>query len=174
MLCFFALEAHLDASTYHHPHYSENNSVHNSCFLLVYFKDCHYAASDRHHVAEPLGILPLILPSPLLSGNSESAACNCCACSWCCLWLINELPDQRENLWSHWKFWPISFLYPCRVLCLYLWIQHNSYQKETMEKNNRKKKFCWRCNCLVTGHIQVCLCNGCESDICWTKHYCMM
>lgn len=37
-------------------------------------------------------------------GDSESTACNCCSCSWCCLCIINEPADQRENPWSLWKF----------------------------------------------------------------------
>lgn len=63
--------------------------------------------------------------------NSEPVSCNCCSCSWCCLWLINELVDQREDLWSHWKFWPISLLYPPK--------EHNS-DKNTPGENKNKKK----------------------------------
>lgn len=63
--------------------------------------------------------------------NSEPVTCNCCSCSCCCLWLINELVDQREDLRSHWKFWPISLLYPPK--------EHNSDKKYTRGKYN--------CNC---------------------------
>lgn len=83
-------------------------------------------------------LLPYCL-SFLNRGNSESVACNCCSCSWCCLWLINELVDQRENLWSHWKFWPISLLYPRKALSLYLWIQHSSYKNTPWENKSKKK-----------------------------------
>lgn len=111
------------------------------CFGPFFLSPSHYKASDRHHADTPPHTLPLMTASPLPGrGNSESAACNCCSCSWCCLWLINELLDQRENLRSHWKFWPISLLYPLQALSVYLWIQHNSYQKDSMGKQQQKKK----------------------------------
>lgn len=67
--------------------------------------------------------------SILNGANSEPVSCNCC--SWCCLWLINELVNQREDLRSHWKFWPISLLYPPK--------EHNS-DKNTPGENKNKKK----------------------------------
>lgn len=78
-------------------------------------------------------------------GDSESVACNCCSCSWCCLWLINELADQRENPWSHWKFRPISLLYPPKVLSLYSSVQHSRNRKEkksTTGKTKQQQKIC--------------------------------
>lgn len=172
----FASGAYPDTSKQIHLHYSEKNNMHYAVFWAIFLSPSHYTASDRHHAGTPPHTLLLMTASPLPGrGNSESAACNCCSCSWCCLWLINELLDQRENLRSHWKFWPISLLYPLQALSVYLWIQHNSYQKDAMGKQQQKKKFCANCNCIVTaGLVRVCLCNGCESGICWTKHYCMM
>lgn len=46
----------------------------------------------------------------------ESVACNCWSCSCCCLWLINELVDQRENPLSLWKTRPICLFYPPRAV----------------------------------------------------------
>ena len=94
--------------------------------------------------------------------NSEPVACNCCSCSWCCLWLINELVNQREDLRSHWKFWPISLLYPPK--------EHKSAKNTPEEnKNNNNKKWLLRLSlCIVTRVsivvIRVCLFTGRESD----------
>lgn len=76
--------------------------------------------------------------STLNGANSEPVSCNCC--SWCCLWLINELVDQREDLRSHWKFWPISLLYPPK--------EHNSDKNTPGENKNNKKSCCCNCHCV--------------------------
>lgn len=100
--------------------------------------------------------------------NSEPVACNCCSCSWCCLWLINELVDQREDLRSHWRFWPISLLYPPK--------EHNSDKNTPGEnKNNNKKSCCCNCHCVQSQDsemIRVCLFTGTESDMDNFSRYC--
>lgn len=112
----FVLRACVNTSKQIHLHYSERNSMHYAVFWL--FKSHIHSCITQQRQQELHKHIALYspgyycLPLSLDRGDSESVASNCCSCSWCCLWLINEFVDQREKPWSHWKFRPISLLYP--------------------------------------------------------------
>lgn len=95
--------------------------------------------------------------------NSESVACNC-SCSWCCLWLINELVDQKENLWSLWKFWPISLLYLLKKHFPSTYEYNTAGIKTHHGRPKLKMQFCCNCNRALNA-LRVYLFIGRESDV---------